>query len=383
MKISSVEALAIRIPVQGKGEDTPPVESHGRYYIDRSAFVSIYSKDIETTVVRIRTDDGTTGYGEAQAPIAPRVCKAIIEDIVRPLVVGRDPFDAEAIWTRCYGAMRERGHPTGFYVDALAGVDIALYDIMGKATGKPAHRLLGGRYRDAVEIYAGIGGTDTQKVADEAAEHVGYGYRALKLHLLLDRDRVVEIVRAVRDRVGPSIQIMVDVHTRHTVTGAIELGRRLEELDVRWLESPTAPEDIPGQAEIARALDMPVAIGEWSRTRYEMREAFERRAFDIVMPDIARTGLTEGKRIAALADTYNIPISPHIGRGGIISVAASVQYSAAIPNFMVLEHSHRDHTIKQAILKTPYGPVNGSFRVTDAPGLGLDISDSALEKYAI
>jgi L-alanine-DL-glutamate epimerase-like enolase superfamily enzyme len=383
MRISSVEAIAVRIPQPGKGGDQPPVDTYGRHYIDRSAFVSIYSKDLETTVVRIRTEDGVTGFGEAQAPIAPRVTKAIIEDILRPLVLGRDPFDAEPIWTRCYGAMRERGHPTGFYVDALAGVDIALYDVMGKATGKPAHRLLGGRYRDRVPVYVGMGGTDPGKVADEAAEHVACGYRAIKLHLLLDRDGVAEIVRAVRERVGPAIQLMVDVHTRHSVTGAVELGRRLEKLDVRWLESPTAPEDVQGQAEIARALDMPVAIGEWSRTRYEMRTAFERRAFDIVMPDIARTGLTEGKRIAALADTCNIPVSPHIGRGGIISIAASVEYSAAIPGFLLLEHSHRDHALKKALLNKPYDLVDGAFPVTDSPGLGLEISDAALERYAV
>lgn len=383
MKISSVEAIAIRVPNPARAEEHPPTDTFGDYYVDRSAFTSIYSRHHETTVVRVRTDNGLTGYGEAQSPVSPRTTRTIVEDLVRPLALGRNPFDVEAIWARSFGAMRERGHPTGFYVDALAGLDIALYDIIGKATDQPVHRLIGGRYRDRVPVYAGIGGTDPERVADTAAEHTGYGYRALKLHLLLDRDRVVEIVRAVRDRVGPSVQLMVDVHTRHSVTGAIEMGRQLEKLDVRWLESPTVPEDIPGQAEIARGLDMPVAIGEWSRTRYEMREAFERRAFDIAMPDIARTGFTEGKRIAALADTYNIPVSPHVGGGGIISVAASVEYSASLSNFVILEHSHAAHAVKSAILNRPYSPADGAFPVTDAPGLGLDISDAALERYAI
>ena len=383
MKISSVEAIAIRVPNAARGEEHPPTDTFGDYYVDRSAFTSIYSRHHETTVVRVRTDNGLTGYGEAQSPVSPRTTRTIVEDLVRPLALGRNPFDVEAIWTRSFGAMRERGHPTGFYVDALAGLDIALYDIIGKAMDQPVHRLIGGRYRDRVPVYAGIGGTDPGKVAETAAEHAGYGYRALKLHLLLDRDRVVEIVRAVRERVGPAVQLMVDVHTRHSVAGAIEMGRQLEKLDVRWLESPTVPEDIPGQAEIARALDMPVAIGEWSRTRYEMREAFERRAFDIVMPDIARTGFTEGKRIATLADTYNIPVSPHVGGGGIISVAASVEYSASLSNFVILEHSHAAHATKSAILNRPYSPADGAFSVTDAPGLGLDISDAALDRYAI
>ena len=124
------------------------------------------------------------------------------------------------------------------------------------------------------------------------------------------------MAEAVRDAVGPDVKIMVDVHTFYTVSPAIALGRKLEAIDAAWLESPLVPEDIGGLAELSRALDVPVASSEWTRTRWDLREAFERRAFDIVMPDIARTGLTEGMAIATLADTYNIPVAPHVGGGG-------------------------------------------------------------------
>jgi L-alanine-DL-glutamate epimerase-like enolase superfamily enzyme len=392
MKISDVRAYAIRVPREtrpatgsqshGREDDRPPVDEFGDYFIDQTAFTSIYSRHHETTVVRLQTDTGVIGWGEAQSPVSPRVTKTIVEDLVRPLVLGRDPFDIEAVWTRAYGAMRERGHPTGFYIDALAGMDVALWDILGKVTGKPVHRLAGGRYRDRVLLYAGMGGTDPQTVVDTAEEHVGYGYKALKLHLLVDRDGVAEIAAAVRERVGPDIKLMVDVHMRQTVSGSIQLGRKLEALDFTWLESPVAPDDIAGQAEIARALDMAVAIGEWSRTRYEMREAFERRAYDIVMHDIGRTGITEGKRIATLADTYNIPVAPHVGGGGILSVAATVEFSAACPNFMIMEHSHAANRVKNAILKQPYDPVDGYFHVSDRPGLGVDVDESRLEQFA-
>ena len=392
MKIVDIRAFPIRITsdaVKGSGpassegaRDRPPVDDFGDYFIDQSAFTSIYSKHHETTVIRVETDDGTVGWGEAQSPVSPRTTKTIVEELVRPLVIGRDPFDIEAIWTRSYGAMRERGHPTGFYVDALGGTDVALWDIVGKATGKPVHKLSGGRYRDRVLLYAGMGGTDPQKVADTAGDHVEAGYKALKLHLLMDRDGVAEIAAAVRKRVGPKIKLMVDVHMRQTVASAIELGRRLEALDFTWLESPIVPEDIQGAAEIARALDMAVAIGEWSRTRYEMREAFERRAYDIVMHDIGRTGITEGRRIATLADTYNIPVAPHVGGGGILSVASTVEFSASCPNFMIMEHSHNANKVKSAILKEPYEPVDGYFHVTDRPGLGVEIDEDRLAKYA-
>ena len=176
---------------------------------------------------------------------------------------------------------------------------------------------------------------------------------------------------------------MVDVHTTRDVSGAIELGRGLEALGVRWLEAPTAPEGARNHAEIASALDMQVATGEWLRTTWEWRQWIDLRAFDVAMPDIALTGLTEGKRISALCDSYNMPIAPHVDGGGILSVAASVQYSGAIPNFQILEHSHKAHEQKARIaLKFPE-PVNGVFVLDDTPGLGVEIDEAAVERYAV
>ncbi len=386
MKIADVKAFPLRISKQADeqsaGLSRPPTIEVGDYFVDRTAFTTIYSPHHETTVIRVETDHGLVGWGEAQSPVSPNTTATIVRELVRPLVVGRDPFDIEAIWTRNYGAMRERGHPTGFYIDALGGTDIALWDIVGKAVGKPVHKIAGGRYRDAILLYAGIGGTDPMKVADAAEEHVGYGYKALKLHLLLDVEGVVEICRAVRQRVGPGIMLMVDTHMRQTVASSIRLGRELEKLNFTWLEAPIVPDDIPGQAEITRALDMAVAIGEWTRTRYEMREQFERRAYDILMHDIARTGITEGHRIATLADTYNIPVAPHVGGGGILSVAATVEWSASCPNFAIMEHSHHANAVKSQILKEPYEPENGYYKVADRPGLGVEVDEAALATYA-
>jgi len=384
LKIKEITAFPIRIPHEDDvGKERPAVIDFGDYFVDEQKFTSIYSKHHETTVIKIETDTGVIGWGEAQSPVSPRTTQVIVEDLVRPLILGRDPFDIEAIWTRNYGAMRERGHPTGFYVDAIAGTDIALWDIVGKVTGKPVHKLAGGRYRDKVLLYAGIGGTDPEKVADMAEEHVGYGYKALKLHLLLGAEGVAEIARAVRKRVGPSIMLMCDVHMRQSVTSAIKLGRDLEKLEFTWLESPLVPDDIPGAVALCDALDMAVAIGEWSRTRYEMREAFERRAYDIVMHDIARTGITEGHRIGTVADMYNIPVAPHVGGGGILSVAATVEYSASCSNFMIMEHGHHANEVKNAITSINYGPANGYFHMNDRPGLGIEINQSLLEKYLV
>ncbi|MYC77150.1 mandelate racemase/muconate lactonizing enzyme family protein [Candidatus Poribacteria bacterium] len=378
MEITQVEAFALRYQTEKSSE-----EHTDSYYLPSEGWRSIYSRYHETMVVRITTSDGIVGYGEGQSPVSPRTSKTIVEDLCRPILMGADPFDVEYLWQRMFTAMRERGHYTGFFIDALAGCDIALWDIIGKATAKPVHKVLGGRYRDRIPLYAGVGGSTPEAAATQAAKHVSQGYGGLKIHTTHGRAEILEIVAAVREQVGPQIKLMVDLHTQYSVPEATLLGRGLEELDVMWLESPTAPEDIPGQAALAQALDMSVAIGEWTRTRYELREVFERRACDITMPDIARTGLTEGKRIASLADTYNIPVTPHIGGGGILSIAATVQFSATIPNFLIMEHSPEAYESKGQITTRKPIVENGAFVIDDMPGLGVVIDTEALESFVI
>ena len=378
MKITQIEAFALRYQ-----KEKPTEQQTDNYYLPDEGWRCIYARYHETMVVRITTSDGIVGYGEGQSPVSPRTSKTIVEELCHPILMGKDPFDVEYLWQRMFTAMRERGHYTGFFIDALAGCDIALWDIIGQATGKPVHKVLGGRYRDTIPLYAGVGGSTPEAAAARAAEYVAQGYGGLKIHATQDRAAILEIVAAVRERVGPQVKLMVDVHTQYSVPEATLLGRGLEALDVMWLESPTAPEDIPGQATLAQALDMSVAIGEWTRTRFELREVFERRACDITMPDIARTGLTEGKRIASLADTYNIPVTPHIGGGGILSIAATVQFSATIPNFLIMEHSPDAYEMKGQITTRKPTVKDGAFILDDTPGLGVTIDTAVLEAFVI
>ena len=378
MKIAQVEALALRYQTE-----KPSEQQSENYFLPKEGWRCIYARHHETMVVRITTSDGIVGYGEGQSPVSPRTSKTAVEDLCRPILMGEDPFDVEYLWQRMFTAMRERGHYTGFYIDALAGCDIALWDIIGQATGKPIHKVLGGRYRDRIPLYAGVGGSSPEAAAAQAAEYVADGYSGLKIHSTLSRAEILEIVAAVREQVGPKIKLMVDLHTQYSVPEATLLGRGLEALDVMWLESPTVPEDIPGQAALSAALDMSVAIGEWTRTRFELREVFERRACDITMPDIARTGLTEGKRIASLADTYNIAVTPHIGGGGILSIAATIQFSATIPNFLIMEHSPGAYEMKGQITTRKPTVQDGTFVLDDTPGIGVTIDTEALEAYVI
>ena len=391
MTITRVEAFPIRLPPAGPDSGRGPSPDDGRqhhvgqdYFIAVDGWRSIYSRRHETCLVRLEDEDGRVGWGEGQAPVSPRTVATIVEDLLRPMLLGRHPLDMEYLWYRMYSAMRERGQATGFYVDALAGVDLALFDLVGKCLELPVHRLLGGRFRDRVRVYAGIGGDDPAGAAEVARQHVDdFGYDALKLHVHAPNRRVLELVTAVRDAVGDDVELMVDVHGTRDVSAAIELGRGLQGLGTRWLEAPTLAEDIRGHAQVTAALDLQVATGEWLRTAWQWRPWIEQRAFDVAMPDIARTGLTEGKRIAGLCDTFGLPVAPHVGGGGILSVAASLQFSAAIANFQILEHSHGAHAHKAQIARAYPVPKDGAFTVDDTPGLGVDIDEDAVRAVTV
>ena len=359
------------------------IKDMGEYYVDEGSATSIYSKSHETTVVKIETENGIIGWGEAQSPVSPNTTATIIKDIVEPLTIGKDIYDVESIWHNNYSSKRERGHYTGFYIDAICGVDIAIWDAIGKSQNMPTCKAMGGAHRKSVALYNGIGGTEPEEVADQAEWSVSKGYKFVKMHLKENLEKDIEIARKVRERVGDSIGIMIDVHMGFDTFNVIKLGKELEKLNLLWIESPSDPTDIPGLCEISRALDIPIANGEWTRTKYEMREIFEKRAYDISMPDIARTGLTGGKQIASLAQLYNIPISPHVGGGGIVSVAATLQFSLNTPNFLIMEHSEQGHAVKAMILSENFEAKDGEFKLSEKPGLGIEIDENKLREFQI
>ena len=359
------------------------IKDMGEYYVDEGSATSIYSKSHETTVVKIETETGIIGWGEAQSPVSPNTTATIIKDIVEPLTIGKDIYDVESIWHNNYSSKRERGHYTGFYIDAICGVDIAIWDAIGKSLNMPTCKAMGGAHRKSVALYNGIGGTEPEEVADQAEWSVSKGYKFVKMHLKESLEKDIEIARKVRERVGDSIGIMIDVHMGFDTFNVIKLGKELEKLNLLWIESPSDPTDIPGLCEISRSLDIPIANGEWTRTKYEMREIFEKRAYDISMPDIARTGLTGGKQIASIAQLYNIPVSPHVGGGGIVSVAATLQFSLNTPNFLIMEHSEQGHAVKAMILSEKFEAENGTFNLSEKPGLGIEVDENKLRKFQV
>src|ERR1700741_3880165 len=345
-------------------------------------------------VVEITTDEGITGWGECYGPSA--VAKTFIETQYKPRVVGRDPFDVEAIWEDLYNRIKDYG-TTGMAISAISGIDIALWDIMGRAVNKPVHKLIGGAYRSEVIPYAtGLYFIDMNRLVEEAVEEAlafkNDGFRAIQMKMGLG-DLKLDAKRgaAVRQAIRPDVQLAVDANHCFTVPNAIKLGRMLQEHDILWFEEPISPEDHDGYVEVTRALDMAVAGGENDFTRWGFREAIVRKAMDIVQPDVcAAGGITECKKIATLASVHGVECVPHAW-GSVVGLAATIHFLAAIPNqppslfpmpplleFEQEENPFRDHLAVQPIIQ-----VKGTIAVPTGAGLGIEIDRGVIERYRV
>lgn len=378
MKITDVVAYSVRYPQEylfGRPESAGP-----RYFL-RPGFPTVYSKDNEALLVRVETDEGLAGWGEALAPVVPEAVAEVVVGLLRPLILGSDPRDVEPLWDRMYGSMRVRGHLTGLFVDACAAVDVALWDLFGKAVGEPVCRLLGGRRRDSLKAYhSGVAGSTPAERAATARDLAAAGFSGVKLHLGYGMEDVATVA-AVRDAVGPQVGIMLDGHWSASVGKALAIGLAIEPYGVLFYEAPIIPEDTAGLAELARSLSVPIAVGEGERTRWQFLALLQARAMDIAQPDVGRTGLTEGRRIASLCDAFNVPIAPHVSTGLGIRYAATLHYAAALANFLILEHQGGLFGAVNASLTAPLMLERGDVRVPDGPGLGVELNEAALSPF--
>ena len=347
-----------------------------------------------TCLVEIETTDGIVGWGECYGPSA--VAKAFIDTQLGPQIIGRDPFDVEVIWEHLYNRIKDYGQ-TGMAIAAISGIDIALWDIIGKSVGKPVHKLIGGAFRTEVEAYAtGLYFVDMNRLVEEAVEEarefVDAGFRAVKMKIGLGSiQQDYERVKAVREAVGPNVKLMVDANHAFSVPVAIRLGRKLEELDIEWFEEPISPEDIDGYVEVSRALDMAVAGGENDFTRWGFRDAITRKAMDIVQPDVcAAGGITECKKIATMATAHGVECVPHAW-GSAIGLAATLQFLAAIPDQppslfpypVMLEFEQTENPFRDDLAKDPITQTGGRVKIPAGPGLGIEIERSVIEAYKV
>ena len=346
----------------------------------------LYSKTIDTVIVKLTTDEGFVGYGEAKAPVAPQATKQVIDLLLKELVLGADPREATVLWERMYAGMRVRGHRAGFYLEAMSGVDIALWDLCGKAAGLPVYTLLGGAFRNPVRVYASglpalsteASDQDFERLAEEAAHIKRQGYTGLKLALGRGIKGDLRSVRVVREEMGDDFLIYADAAGVYDRAQAMQLGRALEEFDVAWFEMPIAPEDVAGYGELAKALTIPIALDSLS-SRYEVAEFIRAGGLDVVLPDVCRAGgITECKRIAELADAFGLAFAPHISIGSAIHIAASAHLATAMPNTITSEYWIGENPLGNVILKDPLKLEAGYLHTPPGPGLGIEIEEDVL-----
>ncbi|MCC6175790.1 MAG: mandelate racemase/muconate lactonizing enzyme family protein [Chloroflexi bacterium] len=344
-------------------------------------------------IVEVLTDEGIVGWGASSAP--PEVCRVSMDSVLAPLVVGQDPFNSERIWSDAYHRVKTHG-TRGVLLECLSAVDTALWDIKGKALGVPVHRLLGGRVRDRVPAYAtGFYFTqdeDQTRVAiEEGRRFYEQGFRAMKVKLGLGVARDVERFRAVRQEVGDDVTLMTDASRGYGVSDALRLGRHLQDLGAYWFEEPITGEDLDGYVELARALDLRIAGGEEESTKYAFRDIVTRRAMDVIQPDLARCGgITEARKIAALAEAWSIQCIPHVGFTPI-SAAASLQLLALTPDLPTsrfaeppyLEIINVQNPLRDELLTEPIRLVNGWVDIPSGPGLGVEVDRAALRRFTI
>lgn len=387
MKIARIQSYALRVP------------------LDEQTFSSSQAPFPERTscLVRLETDDGLVGWGEGGQWGPPEPVATMIDRVLAPRLLGADPLKIGVIWEQLYAYVRDWSR-AGTGMEALSALDIALWDIVGKALAQPVCALLGGAHRDRLVAYA-TGGyyrggrerwADTGALAGEARSYVAAGFRALKMKIgLLSPAQDLARVRAVRDALGPDVPLMVDANHAYAPHAAIAVGRGLQDAAVYWFEEPVVPEDRAGYAQVAAALDLAVAGGEGEYTRYGFRDLFVQRCVDIAQPDVCCAGgLSEARNIAAMASAFGVQVIPHVWGSGV-AIAAALHFAATLPpnpatanplapgNEPLLEFDRNPNPLRDELLAAPMRlKPDGTVAVPDGPGLGVTVVEEALRAVA-
>jgi galactonate dehydratase len=340
--------------------------------------------------VKVETDQQIHGIGEAYSCGPDDATVAVIQDFKRWLV-GQDPRNIEHLWALMYNFTR---FPGGLVVNAaISGIEHALWDISGKAAGLPVYMLLGGKCRERIRVYQSARGKDAKDLADHARSLVEkYGYTAVKIqpHVAggnaLPYNRVTRLagqrVRAVREALGPDVDIGVDIHAKFfEVSRAIRMAREIEPYLPMWLEEPIRPENVEAMAKLAAHVNTPLASGECNYMKHEFKHIMECQALDIIQPDVCLCGgLMELKKIAAMAQAHNVMVAPHNPMGPV-ATAVNVHFAASTPNFLILEYHPDDEPPRSDLIKQPLRVQKGYLPLPTQPGLGVELNEKAFKKY--
>jgi len=349
----------------------PTITSWGRY------------EHVSIVLVEVRTDAGITGVGECLARFAPRAYAELIESALKPRLVGQPAASIAAHWAAMRRALS--GRAGGMLVEAIAGIDIALWDIHGKAAGLPIATLLGGTGRREIDIYAAaVNWRDDGEMEAELDALIAQGFPRIKVKMALPVADACRKIEKLRARAGDGIELCVDANWAYSLDDAVEVGRALSANGYFWFEEPLAPENEQGYEELRRLCDVPLAAGESNYTLDQAKRLVANRTLSVLQPDVARAGgITETRRMADFAAAHDVAYAPHIGMSGIVCETASVHLSAALPNFRVMECEGDRSPFKTELADLAPGCLrqkDGRLDVPTGPGLGLEIDWDAVAR---
>lgn len=371
--VSKVETFILTVPRTtpylgplGAGERV-----NARGYLVRRGNGTLYPTVDRSVLVRVTTADGAVGWGETYGICAPRATCEIINDLLAPELVGRDPQDVETIWDDLYGLMRVRGCGSGFHTDALAALDIALWDLRARAAGQPLWSLLGTRQRDSIAGYvSGLPAATVDEKVAMARTFAAQGHDAFKVHAVVSHDGIAEEMAALRAALGEQVQLMVDLHWKFDHAQALALAHELLPSRLTFIEAPLKPEDVAGLIALGADSPIPVAAGEEWPTDYVARLRLDGGTLAYVQPEMGHTGITQFLRIARLAARRGVQVAPHATIGGGIFMAASLHASAVIDGLWRHEWQHSIFSRSVEMLDTDMAYAHGGYRLPSGPGLG-------------
>ena len=366
-----------------------------------------YTDQRNLVLVKIETDEGLTGYGEAGSYGGSLLATTtVVEKELKPLLIGEDPFSREKIWEKIYKKYYQHGRG-GILIGAMSGVDIALWDLIGKIVKQPVYKLLGS-YKNKTRAYASCGfyveGKGLKELAEEMKEAVSRGFTAVKMKVgrtpSIPNSRLpivphgdccntsveedIERVKVVREAIGNNVDLLLDANNAWDLNTAIKIARAIEKYNIYYIEEPVLTEDREASAALAAATIIPIAGYETAYTRYEFKELIKMKSIDIVQPDVVWSGgITECIKIAAVASSYNLPVIPH-SFSSALCLAANLHFVTSIPNGEMIEldinkNPFREELIEEKINIDSQGYIN----LSNKPGLGVTINEKAIKKYII
>lgn len=356
----------------------------------RTVIVSAAGRNpkLASVLVEVETDEGISGYGEAMARGGGAATKEAVLQLLAPIIVGQNPLNIEGLFRAMLKEPRRWGHDGGMVIEALSGIDIALWDIAGKAYGRPVRDLLMGAGRDTVDVYGSSVYIDTvENMVAATKEQVAAGYSMVKLKVGRPASHGgwradLRAITAIREAVDDDIDLAVDANSAYDAADAVRMARQFEQLGISFFEEPVPPDDLDGYARVRASSSVPLAGGETYFLPYKFNEVLRRGLLDVVQPELARCGgITGARQVAALAQASRVRFAPHTGLSGGLSHLAALHVAAAAAELYTFEYMFIAHPLREIFLGGYPRPTNGVLAVPTGPGLGLELDWDAIDSY--